>query len=223
MKYGPLDIRPSHDDVPVIAELRVPFRHPWLFSYWGLLSGVSHGPKVWPRWKRFAFGPLLDLNVTAPSTGTRLWLYTRAGGRHCDLYIDRRPESVRDPSITVSLLLIAINAALLVVALSVPSLQVRADCTVFAFLTAVLGLVRAAPLFAAKLRRVGRYYLDLVDAASGDPTMEGDRRSAAWARLWGRDVAQTCTRPPHAESPCNGYPRPDCPGYAAWASREVVE
>lgn len=27
---------------------------------------------------------------------------------------------------------------------------------------------------------------------------------------------ETCIRPPHRAGPCNGYPRPDCPGYDSW-------
>lgn len=32
--------------------------------------------------------------------------------------------------------------------------------------------------------------------------------------IWDKhDPRNLCTRPPHVESPCNGYPRADCPGY----------
>ena len=28
-----------------------------------------------------------------------------------------------------------------------------------------------------------------------------------------RYTVGVCTRPPHTASPCNGWPRPDCPGF----------
>jgi hypothetical protein len=34
---------------------------------------------------------------------------------------------------------------------------------------------------------------------------------------------QICTRPKHAESPCNGLPRPDCPGYENWSADDEIE
>ena len=37
-------------------------------------------------------------------------------------------------------------------------------------------------------------------------------RKAREERAARRDYPM-CTRPPHNESPCNGYPRPDCPGF----------
>jgi hypothetical protein len=33
----------------------------------------------------------------------------------------------------------------------------------------------------------------------------------------------TCTRPKHNKSPCNGYPRPDCPGYSNWISTRGIK
>jgi len=32
---------------------------------------------------------------------------------------------------------------------------------------------------------------------------------------------QICTRGYHEGGPCNGLPRPECPGYPAWASAEI--
>ncbi len=39
-----------------------------------------------------------------------------------------------------------------------------------------------------------------------------------WTKLF--EFETVCTRPNHVESPCNGLPRVDCPGYAEWARRE---
>lgn len=51
--------------------------------------GCSHGPQTWPWWR--AFGLLgCRLDSERPSTGWRLWFYTRAGGRYVEIFFDRR-------------------------------------------------------------------------------------------------------------------------------------
>jgi hypothetical protein len=52
----------------------------------------KHGPQVWPWWRLMAFA-WVDLNVTRPSVGRRLWVYTRLGGFYFDAVIDRRDRS----------------------------------------------------------------------------------------------------------------------------------
>jgi len=60
-----------------------------------------------------------------------------------------------------------------------------------------------------KLRDIG---IKVVSTAQGEP--------AAFQVKEPPLIAQVCTRPKHDESPCNGYPRKDCPGYEAWASEQ---
>ncbi|KAF1008984.1 MAG: hypothetical protein GAK28_00616 [Luteibacter sp.] len=48
-----------------------------------------HGPQTWPWWRQLAC-KALRLQVWAPSTGYRLWVYTRWGACFFDVFIDRR-------------------------------------------------------------------------------------------------------------------------------------
>lgn len=48
-----------------------------------------HGPQIWPWWRLVSFGPH-RLGVCSPSTGYRLWIYTRWGACHFDVFFDRR-------------------------------------------------------------------------------------------------------------------------------------
>ena len=54
----------------------------------------SHGPQTWPWWKLFS-PKFFKLDVTLPSTGYRLWVYSRWGAIHFDAYIDRRSPQQR--------------------------------------------------------------------------------------------------------------------------------
>jgi hypothetical protein len=63
--------------------------------------GVQHDecPKLWPWWRLIAFTYCnLDSSVDPvfgvhpPSSGRRLWIYTRWGSIYGDIYIDRRPS-----------------------------------------------------------------------------------------------------------------------------------
>lgn len=53
--------------------------------------GVQHDgcPKVWPWWRIAKFS-LIRAGVHPPTTGLRLWIYTRWGALFADLIIDRR-------------------------------------------------------------------------------------------------------------------------------------
>lgn len=52
-------------------------------------GGPKHGPQVWPWWLLFSLS-LIRLEIYAPSTGRRLWLYTRWGAVYWDFVLDRR-------------------------------------------------------------------------------------------------------------------------------------
>lgn len=54
-------------------------------------GGVKHGPQVWAWWHLFSLS-LISLEVYAPTTGKRLWLYTRWGALYADFILDRRRE-----------------------------------------------------------------------------------------------------------------------------------
>lgn len=49
----------------------------------------SHGPQKWPWWRLFSIS-VVRLAVHQPSTGYRLWFYTRWGAGHIGIYLDRR-------------------------------------------------------------------------------------------------------------------------------------
>lgn len=51
--------------------------------------GPERDPQNWPRWKFFKFA-YTKLDVHRPSSGHRLWLYTRRWAYDFDIYIDRR-------------------------------------------------------------------------------------------------------------------------------------
>ena len=54
------------------------------------LPGCVHGPQTWPWWRLFGLLFVRLGEVHEPSTGYRLWIYTRAGGRTLEVYFDRR-------------------------------------------------------------------------------------------------------------------------------------
>ena len=56
------------------------------------LTGCSHGPQTWPWW-RLVVPSVNSIGVQKPSTGWRLWLYTRWGALSFDVYFDRRPKT----------------------------------------------------------------------------------------------------------------------------------
>jgi hypothetical protein len=58
--------------------------HPgtWIKAY--------HGPQTWPWWRWISFSILILPHVHKPSTGWRLWVYTRWGAAFFDVYFDRR-------------------------------------------------------------------------------------------------------------------------------------
>ena len=55
-------------------------------------ANCAHGPKTWPWW-RLVWFRFLRLDIYPPSTGYRLWIYTRWAGAHYDLFFDRRKPS----------------------------------------------------------------------------------------------------------------------------------
>lgn len=48
----------------------------------------SHGPQSWPWWRHLSF-KFCNLNVCSPSTGYRLWFYTRWGAGYVEMFIIR--------------------------------------------------------------------------------------------------------------------------------------
>ena len=60
------------------------------FDHWRKpIPGCVHGPQTWPWWRLFGLG-FCRLAVHDPSTGYRMWVYTRAGGRTVEVIFDRR-------------------------------------------------------------------------------------------------------------------------------------
>jgi hypothetical protein len=59
-------------------------------GHWGRATRVMHGPRTWPWW-RVASVKFVRLEIKPPSSGYRLWVYTRWGAWCGDIYIDRRP------------------------------------------------------------------------------------------------------------------------------------
>lgn len=58
--------------------------------HWNSETGnPRHGPQVWPWWLLFSMS-LIKLEVCTPSTGRRLWVYTRWGALYADFILDRR-------------------------------------------------------------------------------------------------------------------------------------
>lgn len=50
---------------------------------------MYHGPKTWPWWRLVAVR-FYRAQVNLPSTGWRIWLYTRWGACYLDVICDRR-------------------------------------------------------------------------------------------------------------------------------------
>ena len=50
---------------------------------------VSHGPQKWPWWRLLSLS-LVRIECGKPSTGWRVWFYTRDGAGHAGVYFDRR-------------------------------------------------------------------------------------------------------------------------------------
>ena len=51
----------------------------------------SHGPQQWPWWRLLSFG-LVRQDIQRPSTGRRLWIYTRWGAFYVGIIIDMRAK-----------------------------------------------------------------------------------------------------------------------------------
>ena len=51
---------------------------------------VKHGPQVWAWWHVLSLSFIATEPVSPPSKGYRLWVYTRWGALHFDVYFDRR-------------------------------------------------------------------------------------------------------------------------------------
>ena len=55
-------------------------------------SVVRHGPVKFKWWQLFTMMHMELKAVMNPSTGHRLWMYTRWGATFFDIYFDRRGE-----------------------------------------------------------------------------------------------------------------------------------
>lgn len=51
-----------------------------------------HGPQDWPWWRLLSFRLTRLDQVQRPSTGHRLWLYSRWGALYWEVFFDRRPR-----------------------------------------------------------------------------------------------------------------------------------
>lgn len=51
-------------------------------------SHPSHGPQVWEWWRLLSVSFFI-LKPQKPTTGYRVWFYTRWGAKHFDLYFMR--------------------------------------------------------------------------------------------------------------------------------------
>lgn len=49
----------------------------------------SHGPQNWSWWRLFSI-KVVRQDIARPSTGRRMWFYTRWGAGYVGVYIDRR-------------------------------------------------------------------------------------------------------------------------------------
>lgn len=59
-------------------------------AHWRSRFGMPlHGPQVWPWWLLFSLG-LVNLQTCSPTTGKRLWVYTRWGAIYFEFILDRR-------------------------------------------------------------------------------------------------------------------------------------
>lgn len=56
-----------------------------------LFHGTVHGPQSWAWWKFVSFA-YIPLRTATPSTGHRLWVYTRWGAWFHDVILDRRSQ-----------------------------------------------------------------------------------------------------------------------------------
>ncbi|MCC4618468.1 hypothetical protein LL972_21195 [Xanthomonas campestris pv. asclepiadis] len=61
-------------------------------SHWRDGVPVQHGPQTWPWWRLLGLS-LLRLDMHRPSTGYRLWFYTRWGALYGDVVFDRRKQA----------------------------------------------------------------------------------------------------------------------------------
>ena len=50
----------------------------------------AHGPQTWPWWRLVSPSLHRLPHVCSPSTGYRLWVYTRWGSIFFDIFFDRR-------------------------------------------------------------------------------------------------------------------------------------
>jgi hypothetical protein len=62
-------------------------------SFHATPNKTQHGPQSWTWWRLFSLG-LIRLDIHKPNTGYRLWIYTRWGVRHVDIFVDRRERIV---------------------------------------------------------------------------------------------------------------------------------
>lgn len=58
-------------------------------KYRGVQHDEAPRPHEWRWWKLFALN-YCHLDVRKPSSGRRLWVYTRWGSVHFDIFVDRR-------------------------------------------------------------------------------------------------------------------------------------
>lgn len=61
-------------------------------AHWRDDLRVKHGPQTWPWWRLASFS-VVRLEVYPPTTGYRLWVYTRWGALHGDVVFDRRKQA----------------------------------------------------------------------------------------------------------------------------------
>lgn len=52
----------------------------------------EHGPQHWPWWKLLSIS-IVKLGVYTPSTGRRMWIYTRRGAVFFEWFIIRRASA----------------------------------------------------------------------------------------------------------------------------------
>lgn len=54
-----------------------------------LFRDTAHGPQAWRWWQLLSFSYMPISSVELPSTGHRLWVYTRWGSWHFDMFLNR--------------------------------------------------------------------------------------------------------------------------------------
>lgn len=104
MKHGRYIKLRTHPSLTSIYPIYVEFsavhwgERPWTadgfysdgsLRYRGVQHDAAPRPWQWPWWRLAVFSAV-DLNVQLPSTGKRLWIYTRWGALHTAVFIDRR-------------------------------------------------------------------------------------------------------------------------------------